>query len=94
MFVADEETSFVGISELRKISPKVLEELRKHKKIVLTSRNKPVGTIINYEEYKRNEEILDRLEDLELEKTVLKRLNSKNRKFLSLEEVERRLRIR
>ena len=65
MYTVKEETTLVGVSELRTRLEKILEAARRHK-VVIEKRNKPVAVLIAIERYNAIEELLDRIEDYEL----------------------------
>ncbi|MCX6575046.1 MAG: type II toxin-antitoxin system Phd/YefM family antitoxin, partial [Candidatus Aminicenantes bacterium] len=62
MITVEEKTTIVGVAEMRKVMKEVLEEIKKNR-VVLTKRNKPVGVILDYQEFKKMEELVDTLED-------------------------------
>ena len=88
-----EDMLLLGISELRKETTELLKELQKGR-VVLTRRNKPVGVIINYSEYERIENLMEWLEDLVLGYTAKTRAGLKKKKYISLEEAEKRVGLR
>ena len=90
MITVEEKTTIVGVAELRKIIPEILEKV-KSSKVILTRRNKPVGVIVDYEEYKKMEEIIDTFEDYVLGYLAKERAQRKDKKWITLEEAERRL---
>ncbi|MDH5742941.1 MAG: type II toxin-antitoxin system Phd/YefM family antitoxin, partial [Candidatus Aminicenantes bacterium] len=63
----------------------------KSNKVILTRRNKPVGVIVDYEEYKKMEEIIDTFEDYVLGHLARERAQRKGKKWIILEETEKRL---
>ncbi len=65
MYTIKEDTTLVGVSELRNRIDEVIEETRHHK-VIIEKRNKPVAVLIAIDQYNAMEEILDRIEDLEL----------------------------
>ncbi|MDP2940225.1 MAG: type II toxin-antitoxin system Phd/YefM family antitoxin [Candidatus Omnitrophota bacterium] len=65
MITVKEDTTLVGISELRTNIDKILEESKKHK-VLIERRNKPVAVLLAVERYNEIEEILDLLEDTAL----------------------------
>ena len=75
---------------LRSMISDVLEKV-KTSKVILTRRNKPVGVIVDYEEFLKMEEILDTYEDFILGYLAKERAERKDKKLLTLEEVEKRL---
>jgi len=90
MFTIEGKTTLVGMAELRKVTAEILEKLKSHK-VILTRRNKPVGVILDYEEYKRIEDMMDVLEDHVLGTLAKERASRKDKKVVSLEEAEKRL---
>jgi prevent-host-death family protein len=50
MITVEGKTTLVGVAELRKVTAEILEKL-KSGKVILTKRNKPVGVILDYEEF-------------------------------------------
>jgi len=90
MIRLEENTTLIGVAELRKEVPRLIQELRGHK-VVLTRRNKPVGIIMDYHEYQKMDRIINLLEDLVLGYKAKLRSRHKGRHFISLEEAERRV---
>lgn len=90
MFTIEGKTTLVGVAELRKVTAEILEKLKSHK-VILTRRNKPVGVILDYEEYQRIEDMMDALEDHVLGTLAQERAERKDQKVVSLEEAEKRL---
>lgn len=90
MFTVEEKTTIVGIAELRKLTKEILEKLKSHK-VILTRRNKPVGVLLDYEEFLRIEEIIDAFEDYVLGTLAQERAKRKRKKFISLEEAEKKV---
>ncbi len=90
MITVEEKTTIVGVAELRKMIPDILEKV-KSSKVILTRRNKPVGVIVDYEEYKKMEEIIDTFEDYVLGYLAKERAQRKDKKWITLEEAERLL---
>ena len=93
MITVEEKTTIVGVAELRKMIPDILEKV-KSSKVILTRRNKPVGVIVDYEEYKKMEEIIDTFEDYVLGYLAKERAQRKDKQWITLEEAERRLRLK
>lgn len=93
MITVDEKTGLVGVSELRGDISKVLKEVRKHN-IILTRRNKPVGVIMDYEEYERIRKVEEELEDIVLGLIARERSRRKGRKTVPLKEAERLVGLR
>ena len=49
MITLKEDTTLVGIAELRSKASELMKKIKKYR-VVLTKRNKPLGVIIDYEE--------------------------------------------
>jgi prevent-host-death family protein len=90
MITVEGKTTLVGVAELRKITKEVLEKLKSNK-VILTKRNKPVGVLLDYGEFRKIEEIMEALEDYILGTLSKKRAQRKGKKVISLEEAERKL---
>lgn len=54
MLTLKEDTALIGMAELRTRAADVLKEIKKHR-VILTRRNRPVGIIIDYDEYEKIE---------------------------------------
>lgn len=93
MLTVKENATIVGVAEIRKVMKEVLEEM-KTKRVILTKRNKPVGVLVDYEEFKQMEELLEALEDHVLGKETIERTRRKGRKWVSLEDAEKKLGLR
>ncbi len=93
MITVDEKTTIVGVAELRDQTAEVLKQLKKYK-VILTRRNKPVGVIIDYDEYEKISRIEDEFEDLVLGLMAKERSKRKGRKTISLEEAEKKAGLR
>lgn len=90
MITVEGKTTLVGVAELRKMTKEVLEKLKSNK-VILTKRNKPVGVLIDYGEFRRIEEIMEALEDYILGTLAKERAQRKGKKVISLDEAERKL---
>ena len=90
MITVEGKTTLVGVAELRKITKEVLEKLKSNK-VILTKRNKPVGVLLDYGEFRRIEEIMEALEDYILGTLAKERAQRKGKKVISLEEAEGKL---
>ena len=90
MITIDEKTTIVGVAELRDQVANVLKQLKKHK-VILTRRNKPVGVILDYDEYEKISRIEEDFEDLVLGLMAKERAQRKGRKTVSLEEAEKKV---
>ncbi len=93
MITVEEKTTIVGVAELRKVMSDILEKIKSNK-VILTRRNKPVGVIVDYEEYKKMEEVIDSLEDYVLGHLAKERAQRKGKKLITLEEAEKKLGLR
>lgn len=93
MLTLKENSSIIGIAELRSKASIVLNEIRKNR-IILTKRNKPVGIIMDYDEYEKMQRIIDEIEDIVLGGIALDRIKRKDKKALTLEEAEKRVGLR
>lgn len=92
MITVEEKTTLVGVTELRKVSKEILGKLKSNK-VILTKRNKPVGVLVDYEEFREIEEIMEALEDYILGTLAEERAKKKGKKVISLEEAEKRLEL-
>jgi prevent-host-death family protein len=93
MLTVEGKSTIVGLAELRKVMRNVLQEMKTHK-VILTKRNRPVGVLVDYEEFRRMERVIEALEDFVLGNMARERAQRKDRKTLTLEEVERKLGLR
>ncbi len=92
MITVEEKTTLVGVTELRKVSKEILGKLKSNK-VILTKRNKPVGVLVDYGEFREIEEIMEALEDYILGTLAEERAKRKGKKVISLEEAEKRLEL-
>jgi prevent-host-death family protein len=92
MHTIKEETTLVGVSELRNSIDKILQEAQHHK-VIIEKRNKPVAVLIAIDQYNAMEEIIDRMDDMELGLAATKRekASSKN-DYVSIEKAYKKLR--
>jgi prevent-host-death family protein len=93
MLTVDEKATIVGVAELRKVMKAVLENMKTHK-VILTKRNRPVGVLVDYKEFRKMEELIGALEDFVLGQLAKERVQRKGRKLVALEEVEKKLGLR
>lgn len=89
MITVEERTTLVGVAELRKVTKEILKKLKANK-VILTKRNKPVGVLLDYEEFRQIEEIMEALEDYILGTFAKERAQRRGKKVISLEEAEKR----
>ena len=91
MITIKEDTTLVGISELRTNFAKVLEALGKYK-VLLERRNKPLAVIVPIEKYTQMEELIELIEDAGLGYLARDReLKSKPSDYVELNKVGRRI---
>ena len=90
MLSVKEDTTIVGITELRKMIPEILKKI-KQEKVILTRRNRPIGILVDYEEYERMEKMIEALEDQVLGQLAKERASRKDRRTIDLEEAERKV---
>ena len=65
MITVKEDTTLVGVSELRTNLDKILEKSKKHK-VLIEKRHKPIAVLVDMEKYQRMEAALELLEDYAL----------------------------
>lgn len=88
------DTTLVGLSELRTRADAILK-VAQREQVVLEKRHKPVAVLVPIEQYDRTEETLDFLEDHLLGLLAKEREHHTQRaKYLTLEELEKRVGIR
>lgn len=93
MLTVRENATIVGVAEIRKVMREVLEEMKTNR-VILTKRGKPVGVLIDYQEFRQIEELLEVLEDSVLGKAAAERAKRKDRKWVTLDEAEKKLGLR
>ena len=81
MITVEEKTTLVGVTELRKVSKEILGKLKSNK-VILTKRNKPVGVLVDYGEFREIEEIMEALEDYILGTLAEERAKRKGKKVI------------
>jgi prevent-host-death family protein len=92
MYTIKEDTTLVGVSELRNRIDKIIDESRHHK-VIIERRNKPVAVLIAIDQYNAMEKILDRLEDLELGRVAKARdKRSSGKDYISIEKAYKKIR--
>jgi len=62
MTMKKDNTAFAGISELRTDAARLLKGLSKHH-IIVTKRNRPLGVILDYQDFENIMTTIDELED-------------------------------
>lgn len=91
MITVREDTTLVGISELRTNFYKVLEAIGKYK-VLLERRNKPLAVIVPLEKYNQMEELVELIEDMGLGYLAKERdEKSKPSDYIELEEAKKRI---
>jgi|CXWL01.1.fsa_nt_gi prevent-host-death family protein len=65
MISIKQDTTLVGVSELRVNLEKILRESKKHK-VLIERRNKPIAVLMDIEKYDQMEATLELLEDVAL----------------------------
>ena len=75
MMTVKENTTFVGVSELRSGIEKILEKAHKGL-VIIEKRHKPAAVIMSNEEYEHIQHVLDTAEDLVLGLIADKRYKS------------------
>jgi len=93
MLTVKEDCAIMGISELRTRAADLLKEIKKHR-VILTKRNRPVGVILDYDDYEKMSRLLDEVENLVLGDLAGKRLSRKGKKTITLEEAEKKVGLR
>lgn len=88
MLTVKKNATIVGVAEIRKVMKEVLEEM-KTSRVIPTRRNKPVAVLIDHQEFKRMEELLEALEDSVFGQEATERVKLKGRKWVTLEEAEK-----
>lgn len=89
-----EDTTLVGISELRTQADEILK-VAEHEPVIVEKHHKPMAVLVPIKQYERTEATLDALEDYILGWLAKEREQRSPRKdSLSLEELERRVGLR
>lgn len=94
MIMVKEQTTLVGISELRTKADEILRAMQRST-VVLERRNRPLAVLLPIAKYEEMEAHLDWVEDRILGHWAKERGRKTPRKsYLSLEAVEKRLKLR
>jgi prevent-host-death family protein len=89
-----QQSTFVGVSELRTHAEEILT-IARHEPVIVEKRHKPMAVLVPIEQYERTAETLEALEDYILGWLAKQREQRSSRKnYLSLEELERRVGLR
>lgn len=87
MLTVKENTTLVGVSELRNGIEKILEKARKGL-IVIEKRHKPTAVIMSNKEYERIQELLETAEDIVLGFIASERFKStKEKDYIDIESL-------
>ena len=90
----EENTTLVGAVELRTRMKDVLKAM-KVSKVVLEMRNKALAVLVPIEKYQKIEALLEEIEDRALGYVARERdRNSRQRDYLSLDQIEKKLGFR
>jgi len=88
-----EETTLIGVSELRTKADQIFKVMDRST-VVVERRHKPKAVLISIERYEKTEALLDWVEDQVLGLLAKERERGTPRKaYLSLDEVARRLKV-
>ena len=88
MITVREDTTIVGVSEMRTKMDEILRLAKKHR-VIIEKRNKPVAALVDIEKYDEMEALLDALEDIALGYLARERdKTSGARDFVPIEEAE------
>ena len=91
MITIKEDTTLVGVSELRTHIEQVLAESKKHK-VLIGKRNKPIAVLLDMEKYNRMEHTLELLEDFALGVLAKERDSQpKSADYVDIEEALQRI---
>ena len=94
MISVKEDTTIVGVSELRTHIEKILEASKKHK-ILIGKRNKPIAVLMEVEKYNQMEHTLELLEDFALAFLAKARdLKAKSSDYIDIEEALKSIKIK
>ena len=94
MITIKENTTLIGVSELRTNLDKILEESKKHK-ILIEKRHKPVAVLMAMEKYNQMEKALELLEDFALGYLAKERHKlSKESDYIDIEEAIKSLKVK
>ncbi|MBI5555794.1 MAG: type II toxin-antitoxin system Phd/YefM family antitoxin [Elusimicrobia bacterium] len=85
MLTVKQDTTLIGVSELRTRIDELLKKMR-HSRVLIEKRNKPVAVIMSNEEYEKTESLLDMAEDIVMGYLAKERYeNSSDKGFISME---------
>lgn len=93
MHTFKEDTTFVGVSELRTNLDRIIDQSKKHK-VLIGRRNKPVAVLMDIERFNQMQELLDEFEDYMLAEQAKKRhTKSRPTDYLPLEIFKKKYHI-
>ena len=91
MFIVKEDTTLVGISELRTNFNKVIDALGRSR-VLLERRNKPVAVIVSIERYELMEKLIESIEDTALGELAKERdLKSAPDDYIDIDTAQKKL---
>lgn len=91
MLIIKENTTLIGVSELRTKLDQVLKQAKEHR-VFIEKRNKPIAVLMDIDRYNQIEKILDALEDTALGYLARERaISSTDKDYIDIEEVEKKL---
>lgn len=91
MYTVKEDTTLVGVSELRTKIERILEQAKNHK-IIIEKRNKPIAVLIAIDRYNAMEEIIEHVEDIELGYIARERDKKSSRKdYIPIEKAFKKI---
>jgi PHD/YefM family antitoxin component YafN of YafNO toxin-antitoxin module len=93
MVQLNDEITLVGKTELRNQFPK-LEKQLKNKKVFVMQRGQPIAVLQDFEEYQRNEALLEEAEDLILGLLAKKRWEDPKAQYIDHETAKKMLGIK
>lgn len=94
MYSFQEDTTLVGVTELRTRLKEVQKALKKNK-VILQLRHKPLAVLVPLDHYRKMEELLETLEDRSLGSLAKERDRAtRSEDYLTLAEVEKQLKLK
>ena len=94
MMTVKENTTLIGVSELRTNLDKILEESKRYK-ILIEKRHKPVAVLMAMEQYNQMEKALELLEDFALGYLAKERHELlKESDYIDIEEAIKSLKVK
>ena len=94
MLEIKDQSTLVGMVELRVLMPKLAKNL-KNKKVIVVNRGVPIAVLQDYREYEEKEAMLENFEDLVLGNLAKERYEKGTEKdYLAEETVAKKLKIK